>query len=442
MIIDELMSLIRKGPEIMNKANGVGINTKSVARGANDSTFQFPCLIVDTAPLEMATTFAASMDRVYATFVQSWLSLHPVIDITVDRDPIQYLKKFHQNVKLESALENLVIPEDEKETYLERAYNGEYELFMNEDNTYGVMFSKALVKDMSAVMESHRDYLREYLSEFNLEPLDIHNYQDVFTEADSDFTTAGDILMNVVDGKAKNLQMKRDDRNAKIYQSLTSPKLVDRDLKRANDMMPFGVQCRMMAVNDKNEFVQYMDFIVGVKTILHLVKSDEMINNIIRTLQNQSIFFKFLRWTTGEISLFKNLMLDLDNIKFDASARGNGRSPWFSTLRRLKDHRLKFRNLSVPTVVVPNSTVVITNYEVDYIEKNTGVDVRDPNVARKIMKNMFLMTFAIIDDASRTIDIMYDGSDDYQTYALETLEREVSMNSNKLGREIGRMISR
>lgn len=442
MYIDEIMNIVRKGPEVMNKVSSVGVNTKSVARGANDSTFQFPCLIVDTAPLEMATTFAASMDRVYATFVQSWLSLHPVIDITVDRDPIQFLKKYHQNVKLESSLENLVVPEEEHESYLERAYSGEYELYMNSDNTYGIMFNRAVVTEMSAVMESNKHYLEEYLSEFDLHPLDGHNYESVFNEANSDYTSAGDLLINAAIGKSANLQNKVEDLNVKKYNNVTAPRLVDRDLKRANDMIPFGVQCRLMAVNDKNEFVQYMDFIVGVKTVLHLIKSDEMIENIIRTLQNQSIVFKFLRWTTGEISLFKNLIMDLDNIKFDAASRSSGRSPWFRTLRRLKDHRIRFRSGTVPTMVVPNATIVVTNYETEYIQKKTGVDIRDPEVCKKIMKNMFLMAFAVIDDATRTIDIMYDGSDDYQTYALETLEREVSMNSNKLGREIGRMISR
>jgi hypothetical protein len=58
------------------------------------------------------------------------------------------------------------------------------------------------------------------------------------------------------------------------------------------------------------------------------------------------------------------------------------------------------------------------------------------------MSNLFLMNLLIVDEGTRTIDILYDGERAYQTYALETLEREVSLNSNKLGREIGRMISR
>ena len=46
-----------------------------------------------------------------------------------------------------------------------------------------------------------------------------------------------------------------------------------------------------------------------------------------------------------------------------------------------------------------------------------------------------------MDEGTGTISVMYDGDASYQTYSLETLERDNSLNSNKLGREIGRMIS-
>ena len=45
-LIDEITGLMRKGPEAVGKLDSIKINTKSVARGAKDSTFQFPCLIV------------------------------------------------------------------------------------------------------------------------------------------------------------------------------------------------------------------------------------------------------------------------------------------------------------------------------------------------------------------------------------------------------------
>ena len=58
---------------------------------------------------------------------------------------------------------------------------------------------------------------------------------------------------------------------------------------------------------------------------------------------------------------------------------------------------------------------------------------------KKIVK--LLMTFIILDEGSQTMDILYQDSSSFETYALETIQREVSLNSNRLANEIGRMIS-
>ena len=86
-IIDDVTKLIRKGPELMAQANSMKMNTKSIIRGANDATFQFPVLIPETVPIETANTLARTLDRVYASFTQSWISLHPFMDITLDPTP-------------------------------------------------------------------------------------------------------------------------------------------------------------------------------------------------------------------------------------------------------------------------------------------------------------------------------------------------------------------
>lgn len=57
------------------------------------------------------------------------------------------------------------------------------------------------------------------------------------------------------------------------------------------------------------------------------------------------------------------------------------------------------------------------------------------------MSQLSLIAFVIIDEATGTVNILYDGDSDYQTYSLETLQRQNDLTSNKLGREIGRMIS-
>lgn len=432
-LIQDITSLMRKGPELASQVNSVKLNTKSIARGAKDSTFQFPCLVVDSTPIDMANTVARTLDQVYATFTQTWLSMNSMFDITIDPTPLSYLRKLHQNIKLESGLDEIVLNGDDMDEYIENVYDGKCRLYMNPEMTYGVLFNVA-DKTTKELVESHKDLLQEYMSEFDLAPIQV-------MEADGN-PNAYDLAQAVVQGQVE--KGRRDRRETEVSQStkLQAPKLLDRDIKRSNDLLPFGIQVRLIAVNDKKEFVQFVDFIVGVKTILHPVSSNDMIDNIARALQNKSLAFKLLKWTTGEISLVKDIILNLKDIKTDAMSRTNKKSPFFNTLKRLKNKRVGLSNLTVPHALIPNATIVITSYEADYLLNNYAVDVRNEAVATKLIKNLFLMSFIILDEGTGTMSILYDADRSFQTYSLETLERDNAMNSNKLGREIGRMISR
>jgi hypothetical protein len=310
---------------------------------------------------------------------------------------------------------------------------------MNPEKTYGILFNVANQTSLEMV-ESHKERLAEFMSEFNLAPLEVMEADDE-SDVNPEYQFGKAVLQGEIE---KNRLDKQNDRLKQSDNGMAPKLLTDRDVKRANDMMPYGIQVRLIAVNDKKEFVQYIDFIVGVKTILHPVSSDDMIENIARAVQNRSLFFKFLRWTTGEISLIKDIILNLNDIKTDVASRSrqNNSSPFFNTLKRLKNRRVGVSNLTVPHALIPNTTIVITSYEADYLKNNLAIDVRNEVTVKKLIDSLFLMAFIILDEGTNTISVLYDGDDSFQTYALETLEKELMMNSNKLGREIGRMISR
>ena len=630
-MIDNVMSLMRKGPEAAAQLDSLKFINHSVARGANDATFQFPVLISNTIPIDMASAITRTMEKTYVAFTRTWLSLNPTIDITMDRNILQYLKRFHQNVSVESALENLLVDENKVKEYLEKANDDDYYFVTNRSKTFGVLFNKA-DKATAAMFESHQDYIRESMSDFDLNDFpyvgmkpdmvtesgigdgkkfrelvkkikkekpdsfsdnddikrfvdknysdlielseftekdieklkknnvrsaivvligvvafivslpaapavgtavgasagamvggvgfasyfigiicsvvmsiisyikaenddqilsdlkkireslikaDIKKFKtedqkkikkiissiddalnngtdrvkvtnesvddwDIYTEAPGDEAepTSADLVRAAIAGQRREQQLMQQDRMVRQTKELKAPQLADSEAKKANDMMPYALQVRLMAVNDKNEFVQFMDFVLGVKAIMHPLSSDDMIENIQRVMRNQSPMFKFLRWTTGEISLVKNLILNLDDIKADVLNRESGKSPWFSKLKRIKDRKIGIQNFTSPYMLVPNSTMVISSYEAEYLKNHYAIDLTDPKLAKKLVRSLFLMAFVIVDDGNGVIDILYDGSGDFQTYSLETLEREVSLNSNKLGREIGRMISR
>ena len=430
--IDDILNVMRKGPELATQINSVKMNTKSITRGAKDSTFQFPCLIADSVPLDMANTISRTLDKVYASFTQTWLSMNSVVDITIDPTPLDYLRKMHQNLRLEGSLKDLIVDDNDVESYMEKVQDGTYKLYMSKDNSYGVVFN-VCNKTNRAILESHKELLQEYLSEFDKTPLEPFYEDNIADKAD-----IIDRFVTAQSGKA-SLQRQKD--AASISNPVQAPKLLDRDIKKTNDMVPLGVQVRLVAVNDKKEFVQYMDFIVGVKTIMHIIQTDDMVDNLKRGIENKSLLFKFLRWTTGEISLFKDIILNLDEIKYDTT-KVKGKSPFFGTLQRLKNKKVGMTNFTVPHAVIPNTTVVISSYEVETLQQKYGIDIRREAIARMLMNNLFLMAFVIMDEGSGTVSVFYDGDQTYQTYSIETLERDNAMNSNKLGKEIGRMISR
>ena len=164
-----------------------------------------------------------------------------------------------------------------------------------------------------------------------------------------------------------------------------------------------------------------------------------MTTNIIRTLTNSSNVFNFIRWTTGEISFFKDFLFNVKNIRDDIRGRSSSNNPYFAALKRAKNAGVSVSRLGLHKMI-PNATVIITDSECEYL-KSRGYDLTKPKIAKLLISKLFLMTFVILDEASRTISILYDGSDDFQVYSIESLERDVAMSSSKLSKEIGKMIS-
>ena len=305
-----------------------------------------------------------------------------------------------------------------------------------------------LMQQYFSIKEENARQLKPALSQYDLKPfpgMAMEAPFDIPDNADSPiFTQAGqDAILGAAIAKGARENEKRiNDRMgtaASIGKNIYAPKLTDSDAQKANDMMPYGVEIKLMAINGEQEFVNYMTFIVGVKAVLHHIDSDDMTTNIIRTLTNSSNVFNFIRWTTGEISFFKDFLFNVKNIRDDVRGRSSSNNPYFAALKRAKNAGVSVSRLGLHKMI-PNATVIITDSECEYL-KSRGYDLTKPKIAKLLISKLFLMTFVILDEASRTISILYDGSDDFQVYSIESLERDVAMSSSKLSKEIGKMIS-
>lgn len=421
--MDDIQKAVRIASQV--GADRQRFGRHSVATRAKDAIFQFPCLVSDTVPVNMATATTRLLDRTYASFVQVVMSLEGNVNISIDPTPGQFLKRIHQNMKLES------VTEDEERLIKTNFYDGNVVIAYNEAAEMYLTF-EAYNGDISNIKRINQEACREWLSDFDLLPI---------LEADDDGITRSDMISGILNNVENRNSRETQNLNQKIYSSVKAPSLVDHDVKKLNDMQPYALQVRLNVTNDNNEFVQYWDIIIGVKTVLHMIKSDEIIDNIARVIQNRNPIFNMIRWTTGEISLVKDILLRVNDVKFDMRNRNKGYSNWFPRLKRMRDIKIAPNKYFGINQLVPNSSLIISSYEVEVLEQKYGILIKDTAMAKRMINNLFLMAFVILDEGSQTMDIMYDNSDSFETYALETVQREVSLNSNRLANEIGRMIS-
>nr|DAT84553.1 MAG TPA: hypothetical protein [Caudoviricetes sp.] len=431
-IVDEIRKAINYGSQAVAGASKEASKyaRKSIARGANDATIQFPCLVSRSCPIDMANSCMRLLDRTYAEFVKIYFSMNSTIDISVDPTPAHYLRKYHQNLSLESK---------------DSPVKDDTEVYVSEDKKVCVSYEPANGKGHFSIKEENARQLKPVLSQYDLRPfpgmmLEFGRDEDDTVRLPK--STQETLLANALANSQKeDDKSKREWLNTKasIAKNINAPKLTDSDAQKANDMMPYGVEVKLMAINGDQEFVNYMTFIVGVKAVLHPIDSDDMTTNIIRTLTNSSNVFNFIRWTTGEISFFKDFLFNVKNIRDDVRGKSTTGNPYFAALRRAKNAGVSVSKLGV-NKMIPNATVIITDSECEFL-KSKGFDLTNPRIAKILISKLFLMTFVILDEASRVISILYDGSDDFQVFSIESLEKDVAMSSSKLSKEIGRMIS-
>lgn len=211
--------------------------------------------------------------------------------------------------------------------------------------------------------------------------------------------------------------------NQYVEHKLPTKVLQDNDVKKSNELIPTTMHVRTTLLNYNNENQGTLDFIAGVKATMHPVTSEDMVENMYNALQRHGAFFKFIRWTTGEIAFAKDYLMNLTEIKEDASRTSNKESRWWTALKRRKK-LAKFRNvLFLPGNLLPNASVVMSIEEAEYVRREYGFDLLDPRIAYKVMNEYFLISITVVDPGAQMAHFLFDGNEDYQTVTFTGLER-------------------
>ncbi|MGL5749616.1 MAG: hypothetical protein ACRCXT_03740 [Paraclostridium sp.] len=220
--------------------------------------------------------------------------------------------------------------------------------------------------------------------------------------------------------RAANKQMTRTLKMARSDRPLFS----DSDVKKANELQPTIISSKVLFKDDDGNSLE-REFYIGVKTRVVPVDSSAMIANMYKGVQRDRTLFNFFRATTGEISLLRDFILMQNNIKDDVSKD----SGLWNNLRKNKIKNNIKNLLNYKTGLIPNTTIVMSMTEVEYIKAEYKTDLMVPANITSIIKEYFLSGVVIVDESN---DMIYavDDSGNFDQTTFQSLSKEADKSSD------------
>lgn len=403
-VVKSVSTLVRTNSSAMKK------NNDSLAKKAKEGILQFPAICSNSLDADTLSMASKALERNYATFAQIVYTMNCVAQVDEIKGVGDFINKFHTNIGNTGTIDvlNLALKEaleDYSQTELD-----------------GMVLETILCKgSTNTIIHENSINLKEYMSGFNLDVLN-----DLFIPADirkeiieenitynKNHRKYGDILLEAEDEKNPNLN--------RIV--IPSKVLDNNELKKANELVPTTLTLKINFMDKNGNLAGERTFNIGVKVTLHPASSEEIINNLCSA--RDTGFFKFIRWTTGELSLVKDVLLNLNEIKLDVVNKTAGKSGWFSTFKRLKAKSTILSKFSKGAQGFhPLGTIIISMDEAEIIKNKSGLDLTRVSDVKKVMDKFMLLGFVILDPATQTSMFIFDDSPDFEMQPFSGLKRE------------------
>lgn len=379
-------------------------NSKSQLSGASmaslsqDSIMRFPVVVSSSIDINDAAVLTKALERQYAAFAFIVLSSSLNIDNSKYATVQDYIKDIHNNNDAPNLLDYTI----GVASNIKSIGNAFENVTITNEELYRLWYGV----DSCVNMESLNSlYLPNKTNISKLERV---------LESKSGTQTMIDAMKNIDnknngDRYAKN----KDDIPLSNYNS--SPKFIEsKVLTEAEPTMISGT----IYVNDTSRH-----FVAGVKTMCRLINSAGMINNLTDAVESNSFAFKLIKWTKGELKFFRDIVFGISQARNDALSEKTGNG-WFAAMRRRKQNAKLFIGGGRP--LSPINTIICTEEEVARVKAQTNIDLHDPNVAKKLIKDLYLIGFMIYDPINKICQTMLDGdatNGDFVTSTIDSLKR-------------------
>lgn len=411
---------------------------KSVASATSNLTLVFPVICSNNISIENASMIAKATERKAVSLLQILFS---AMSVDAVEDGIDYVKKFHTNLKMDSdisvdAFVDLVdtyVAKNESAVVNRGMYDAVIRDLRNINNVLPESISENSIADYSIlpnfISNGELRVVKEAGKDNQSKEVYIKTAPKKQTITKYNYTYSDDSQ------KIKNMMDARDKSN-----NLLRNQLISSDVKKANELVPTMMIVNFVNINSGSPIDETM--VIGVKAKLYPVDSVDVLNRIVIKNKDKNKLFGLVRATTREISFCRDFLFAIDKAKIDAlsqSKRGSSSKLWKILERRSLKSKVR-RTLGQVNDASAISTLVISQEEVEYLKKTENIDLEKPNVMRPIMESYNLMGVCIVDEAAETAKFMYDTGDDiYEVLSFNHLERE---NNNGLDRKVVNLMTK
>jgi len=401
---------VMKNVEDFAKSADVKTSPRSISSYASKAIYYFPVLCSKTITDKNAFMISSNLEASYSSFVAACFAMVPAVVVKGNSVNVEdYLKKFHQNIGISDGNEYYVSLKEDAKPYL---------LFPNSIlNEASLDNAKEILKKSGLKVGGKNEDYTENKSSSNTEK---HTRTVTKTDEKGNVTKTSE---EIEDTKTNN--------SSETKQRFISRKNFSvAEAEKKNNLKPSIVKVSCSFIIDGNEVK--VDIPVGVKTMLHPVNSNELCEHIMDSVAGKGLLHNLIRYTTGEVLSLGDILFGISKIKNSVKAKGE-MARWVDAI----EHRKRLNKISKAGLArkpyLPNVSIVLSMDDINDIEHLIGYNLlKDSYRAVKFMKDNFLLTFAIADDATETAYILYDGHSSYDEIPYAALKRENERNSDAI----------
>ena len=161
----------------------------------------------------------------------------------------------------------------------------------------------------------------------------------------------------------------------------------------------------------------------GVKTVVHPVKSSNVIFYLADNAKRSNLISQFVKFTTGELRLVSDLLLDKERVTKIArdSKKGREGNIWNKLNTIYSVDRIGSYANSRNKNYIPTTALLVSSEEVEEMRRKTGVNLlTDRRAASKIYKEFFLLEFIIVDENR---EIIYKFLPEHNKFEVVKMDR-------------------